>query len=246
MFALLLAAAVIYFALGDLKEAALLGLFATASVSIAIVQEIRSERVLRPLRDLASPRALVIRDGVAQRVAGTEIVRGDLVVLAEGDRVPADAVVVSGHDIYCDESVLTGEAAPVQRRAAAGVPQQGRPGGEIASLSEEALAARLEEVNLFCRVTPVHKSRIILALKRRGHVVGYLGDGINEGRGRHHPAATRSRGPGTRRRRGAPGFQQHHEIHHDGNQLEFREHVLDGWSRADPAVSANASGSNST
>ena len=130
MFALLLAAAAIYFALGDLKEAALLGLFATASVSIAIVQEIRSERVLRTLRDLTSPRALVIRDGVAQRVAGTEIVRGDLVVLAEGDRVPADAVVVSGHDIYCDESLLTGEAAPVQKRAAAGVPQQGRPGGD--------------------------------------------------------------------------------------------------------------------
>ncbi|MGA7344802.1 MAG: magnesium-translocating P-type ATPase, partial [Pseudolabrys sp.] len=53
-------------------------------------------------------------------------------------------------------------------------------GTELASLSEEALSARIEETNLFCRVNPSQKNRIILALKRRGHVVGYLGDGIND------------------------------------------------------------------
>ncbi|MGB8745670.1 MAG: magnesium-translocating P-type ATPase, partial [Pseudolabrys sp.] len=53
-------------------------------------------------------------------------------------------------------------------------------GTELASLSEEALSARIEGTNLFCRVNPSQKNRIILALKRRGHVVGYLGDGIND------------------------------------------------------------------
>jgi P-type Mg2+ transporter len=53
-------------------------------------------------------------------------------------------------------------------------------GAELATLSEEALGARIETVNLFCRVTPAQKNRIILALKRRGHVVGFMGDGIND------------------------------------------------------------------
>src|SRR5476651_2478322 len=98
MLALLLAGGVIYLALGDLKEALILLAFATMSVVITVVQESRTERVLEALRDLASPRALVIRDGERIRIAGREVVRGDFVVLAEGDRVPADAVLVQSQD----------------------------------------------------------------------------------------------------------------------------------------------------
>src|SRR5262249_38994332 len=94
MFALLLGAVVIYLVLGDPKEAVVLGLFACTSVFIAVIQEARTERVLESLRDLTSPRALVVRDGVEKRIAGAEVVRGDLVILAEGDRVPADATVL--------------------------------------------------------------------------------------------------------------------------------------------------------
>jgi Ca2+-transporting ATPase len=68
-----------------------LAVFATTSVLIAVVQKTRTERVLESLRNLTSPRALVIRDGVEQRIAGAEVVRGDVVILVEGDRVPADA-----------------------------------------------------------------------------------------------------------------------------------------------------------
>ena len=96
MFALLLGAAAVYLALGDLKEAVVLLLFASTSVSIALIQETRTERVLESLRDLTSPRALVIRGGVERRIPGREVVRGDIVVLAEGDRVPADAILLSG------------------------------------------------------------------------------------------------------------------------------------------------------
>ena len=118
MFALLIAAALIYLALGDLREALVLMAFATTSVSIAIIQESRSERVIESLRDLTSPRALVIRDGNEKRIAGREVVRGDIVVLAEGDRVPADARLLAASDLQTDESLLTGESLPVPKMAA--------------------------------------------------------------------------------------------------------------------------------
>ena len=130
MFALLLGAAVIYLVLGNLREAVVLAVFASTSVMIAVVQESRTERVLESLRDLTSPRALVIRDGVERRVAGAEVVCGDLMTLAEGDRVPADATVLAAHDLQCDESLLTGEAVPVRKIAAPGAAPSGRPGGD--------------------------------------------------------------------------------------------------------------------
>ncbi|HEY1891185.1 MAG TPA: cation-translocating P-type ATPase [Steroidobacteraceae bacterium] len=118
MFALLLGAGVLYLFLGSRGEALVLFAFACFSVAIAIIQEGRSERVLEALRDLTSPRALVIRDGEQLRIPGREVVRGDLLVLAEGDRVPADALLVSGDDVQADESLLTGESVPVRKRAA--------------------------------------------------------------------------------------------------------------------------------
>ena len=118
MFALLVGAAVVYAAIGDLGEALLLGAFATASVSIAIVQRGRSERVLERLRDLTSPRALVIRDGERRRIPGREVAPGDVLILTEGDRVPADALLLEGADIRADESLLTGESVPVRKQPA--------------------------------------------------------------------------------------------------------------------------------
>ncbi len=118
MFALLLGAGVLYLLIGSRGEALVLFAFACFSVAIAIIQEGRSERVLEALRDLTSPRALVIRDGEQIRIPGREVVRGDLLVLAEGDRVPADVLLVSGDDVQADESLLTGESVPVRKRVA--------------------------------------------------------------------------------------------------------------------------------
>ena len=132
MLTLLLAGGVIYLALGDLKEALILLVFATMSVLITVVQETRTERVLEALRDLTSPRALVIRDGERKRIAGRDVVRGDVIVLAEGDRVPADALLVQSHDLQIDESLLTGESVPVRKTASADVApsKDRRPGGD--------------------------------------------------------------------------------------------------------------------
>ncbi len=99
MFALLLGGGAIYLLLGDIKEALILLAFALLSIGITVVQETRTEHVLEALRDLASPRALVIRDGVRKRVSGREVVRGDVILLAEGDRVPADALLLETRDL---------------------------------------------------------------------------------------------------------------------------------------------------
>ena len=120
MFGLLIAAGVLYLLLGDHGEAAVLLVFVLVTVAITVVQERRSERALEALRDLSSPRALVIRDGQQLRIAGREVVRGDLLVLREGDRVAADATLIEAHDLQADESLLSGESLPVPKQPGAG------------------------------------------------------------------------------------------------------------------------------
>jgi P-type Ca2+ transporter type 2C len=116
MFLLLVAAALIYLLLGDVREALVLAASIVVVMAITVAQEHRSERALEALRDLASPRALVVRDGAPLRIAGAEVVRGDLIILAEGDRVPADARLVAAQDLALDESLLTGESLPADRQ----------------------------------------------------------------------------------------------------------------------------------
>ena len=131
MFALLIGAAVVYLLLGDLLEGAVLLLFASLSVTISVVQETRSERVLDSLRAMTSPRALVVREGQRKRIPGREVVRGDLAIVAEGDRVPADAILVDATDLLVDESLLTGESAAVHKRARHSPEEtSGPPGGD--------------------------------------------------------------------------------------------------------------------
>lgn len=135
MLSLLLGGGIVYLLLGDFREAVLLLAFGLISVVITIVQETRTERVLEALRELTSPRALVVRDGERRRIAGRDVVRGDLLVLAEGDRVPADAVLVSARDLAADESLLTGESVPVRKQlartqAAEASSVDHRPGGD--------------------------------------------------------------------------------------------------------------------
>ncbi len=132
MLALLAAGGAIYLVLGDIQEALILLVFASLSVVITVVQESRTERVLEALRDLTSPRALVIRAGERKRIAGREVARGDLLVLSEGDRVPADGVLLESNELEADESLLTGESAPVRKlaRISANAGQLARPGGD--------------------------------------------------------------------------------------------------------------------
>ncbi len=114
MFLMLLAAGGIYLVLGDKGEALFLLGFVFVVIGITLAQERKTQRALESLRDLSAPRALVIRDGREQRIAGREVVVGDLLVLHEGDRVPADAQLIVGQ-LDIDESLLTGESVPVSK-----------------------------------------------------------------------------------------------------------------------------------
>ncbi|MGZ5042199.1 MAG: cation-translocating P-type ATPase, partial [Usitatibacter sp.] len=116
MFLLLIGAASVYLVLGDLGEALVLAASIVVVMAITVVQERRTERSLERLRDLSSPRALVVRDGAECRIAGADVVRGDLLLLREGDRVAADARIVASRDLLVDESLLTGESVPVAKR----------------------------------------------------------------------------------------------------------------------------------
>jgi Ca2+-transporting ATPase len=130
MFALLLGCGAIYLLLGDLQESLILLGFVVLVAIITVYQEQKTERALEALRDLSSPRALVIRDGMRQRIPGREVVQGDVLVLSEGDRVPADAVLRASAHVSADESLLTGESVPVRKVAADDTRALGRPGGE--------------------------------------------------------------------------------------------------------------------
>lgn len=130
MLLLLLACGAIYFALGDAREASVLMLFVVVVIAITLYQERKTERALHALRDLSSPRALVIRDGQHKRIAGREVVPGDLLVLSEGDRIAADGVLLSATNLAVDESLLTGESVPVGKRPGEPDEKMHRPGGD--------------------------------------------------------------------------------------------------------------------
>ena len=130
MFLLLIACGTIYLVLGDIQEAIMLLAFVFVVIGITLYQERKTERALEALRDLSSPRALVIRDGEPKRIPGREVVCGDIVVLVEGDRVPADAVLLSCTSLSIDESLLTGESFPVRKIACDGNVEMGCPGGD--------------------------------------------------------------------------------------------------------------------
>jgi P-type Ca2+ transporter type 2C len=130
IFLLLVGGGIIYWILGDLQEALILLGFVVFLTAISLYQEGKTEHALEALRDLSSPRALVIRDGQRKRIAGREVVRDDILMLAEGDRVPADAIVLSCTNLSTDESLLTGESLPVRKIAAVGDVEMARPGGD--------------------------------------------------------------------------------------------------------------------
>ncbi|MBQ5938933.1 cation-translocating P-type ATPase [Massilia sp. AB1] len=129
MYLLLAGAAVLYLLLGEPREGAFLLGMVCLMLCMTLFQEGRTERALQALRDLSSPNALVWRDGRVQRVPATALVEGDVVELGEGDRVPADGLLLSAAGLLVDESLLTGESVPVGKLAAPQGSAPAAPGG---------------------------------------------------------------------------------------------------------------------
>lgn len=135
MLFLLLAAGSLNFVLAEFSDGLILMVAVIVVISISVYQENKTEKALLSLRELSAPRALVIRDGIQVRVAGKEIVVGDVIVLNEGDRVPADGVLIRCSNFMVDESTLTGESMPVRKVAGQNINQLelGTPGGDDTS-----------------------------------------------------------------------------------------------------------------
>jgi Ca2+-transporting ATPase len=195
MLILLLSGGAIYLVLGSLQEALLLIVFASLSVIITVVQESRTERVLETLRDLTSPRALVIRDGEHVRIAGRDVVRGDLLLLAEGDRVAADALLIEANDLLTDESLLTGESVPVRKRVAGDENENSpRPGGDdlpfvfsgslvvrghaSARVTATGIRSEIGRIGLALRNVELEPPRLQKQLLRVVRVFGALGGAV--------------------------------------------------------------------
>lgn len=130
MFLLLVACGALYLILGDIQEGLMLLGFVFVIMGIEFYQEKKTEKALDALKDLASPRALVIREGVEKRIAGREVVTEDLIILQEGDRVPADATVLFSVNLMADESLLTGESVSVRKVEWNGSDKNVHPGGD--------------------------------------------------------------------------------------------------------------------
>ena len=130
MFILLVGCGTLYVAMGDLQEGLMLLGFVFVIMGIEFYQEKKTEKALDALKDMASPRALVIRDGVEKRIAGIAVVTEDIIVLQEGDRVPADATILQSVNLLADESLLTGEPVPVRKNDWDGHEKIIQPGGD--------------------------------------------------------------------------------------------------------------------
>jgi Ca2+-transporting ATPase len=184
MFLLLVAASAIYLVLGDVKEALVLAASIVVVMAITVIQERKAERALESLRELSSPRAWVVRDGEAQRIASADVVRGDLLVISEGDRVAADGRVERSSGMTVDESLLTGESLPVRKEpgdplysgtllvrghgraevtATGPRSQMGRIGGSLAELQPEKTAIE-RETSRIVRIVAVFALAACIAL----------------------------------------------------------------------------------
>jgi Ca2+-transporting ATPase len=130
MLLLLLISGLIYLLLGEIKDALMLLSFVFVVIGITFYQERKTERAMEALKNLASPRALVIRGGKEYRIAGREVVREDIMILREGDRIPADAVILSSVNLSVDESLLTGESISVRKSSWDGKEIMTQPGGD--------------------------------------------------------------------------------------------------------------------
>lgn len=130
IFLLLVAGGSLYFILGDVTEGLVLLSFVFVIIGITVYQEQKTEKAIDALKSLSSPRALVIRDGEQKRIPGREVVSGDILVVSEGDRVPADSLLLTCNNLMVDESLLTGESISVRKVAWNGEEENYRPGGD--------------------------------------------------------------------------------------------------------------------
>ena len=115
MFILLIVACVLYFVLGEVSEGVMMAITMVIVAAISIYQDVKSSNAIDALRQYAEPKVKVIRNGKGQVISSEELVPGDIIVLEEGMKVPADSTVIQSNDFTVNESVITGESVPVAK-----------------------------------------------------------------------------------------------------------------------------------
>ncbi len=165
----LLGAAVLTIVIGDLSDAVVIVAVVVANTTVGVVQEVRADRAITALTALSAPRARVLRDGAEAEVPAAEVVPGDLLVLAEGDLVPADGEVLESAALLVDESSLTGESVPVDkspgaeedqgRRVSAGtVVVRGRGRAVATATGQDSATGHLTALmNVAAPITPLQR-----------------------------------------------------------------------------------------
>ena len=197
MVLLIVAAGTINFVLAEPLDGIILMATILVIIVITVYQERKTENALESLKDLSAPRALVIRDGVRVRIPSINVVRGDWIVISEGDRIPADAVLVDGVGVTVDESILTGESVPVLKlplrrdEADSGQTPHGRPGGEntpwifsgtllvrgqgIAEVTTVGLHTELGRIGTALKDIEVGRTRLQNEITRLVQIFAFLG-----------------------------------------------------------------------
>ena len=170
MILLLIGAATISFLLADPLEAGVLLMSVFIVAAISLYQQRKTENALAALRQLSAPRAMVVRGGMPTRIPGRDVVCGDLVLLGEGDRVPADGIVLTSSNLAVDEGALTGESVPVLKQAASGGTHvMGAPGGDGTPwvFAGTLIVGGRAEVEVMCTGTGTEFGRIGRALREQ-------------------------------------------------------------------------------
>lgn len=129
MLLLLIISVAIYFLIGDIKEAFALAGSITIIIGISFFQNQKTEKALAALKELSEPSVKVLREGAAKTIPSKELVPGDILILSEGERVPADSAILSTNNLMVDESVLTGESLEVSKSVWDKSTPISRPGG---------------------------------------------------------------------------------------------------------------------
>ena len=123
MFLLLIVAAIIYFFLGEARDGAIMLIFVIGMIAIDVVQEWKTDKTLTALKDLSAPHIKVVRDGEEKTIASADLVPGDIMLIYEGVKIPADGIIIKCNDLCVDESSLTGEAEGVWKTNSENAPE---------------------------------------------------------------------------------------------------------------------------
>lgn len=180
MFLLLIAAGLVSLLLAEPIDAAVLLLMVVIVITTTVYQEGRAEKALEALNAIAAPQAHVIRSGVIKQIASSELVVGDLVVLAEGDRVPADLEVLDCSNLMLDESTITGESLPVEKKvgdqlSSVSMVVSGRANAKVVAVGD---ATELGKISAGLATDGVDRTRLQMEVNKIVKVVAVLAIGM--------------------------------------------------------------------